>query len=46
MKDKPDRESLGFQATVEISSFSNISNSQIILEITGTEAVSYPIVPA
>lgn len=37
---------LGFQATVEIASFSNISNSQIILEITRTEVTSYPVVPA
>lgn len=41
-----DRESLVFQATVGSASFSNISDSQIILEITGTEAMSYPVVPA
>lgn len=41
-----DGESLGFQATVEIASFSTIFDSQIILEITGTEVMSYPVVPA
>lgn len=41
-----DREILGFQVTVEIASFSNNSNSQIILEITGTGAMSYSVVPA
>lgn len=44
--DVSDRESLGFQATVEIASFSNISDWQIILEIIGTEVMSYPVVPA